>query len=100
MTEPTTPIEYGEIELSRHLGHGIIVDAAPEHAKAHIGIIAAAHAGVSIDDGAIRIADQVLYEITGYDPADGHLTLRLAKDWRPGQKDDPHAEPSLDAPTP
>lgn len=89
MTEPTTPIEYGEIQISRHLGRGVVVDAAPEHAKAYIGIIASAHAGVSLDQGAVRIADQVLYEITGYDPADGTLTLRLIKDWRPGQKDDP-----------
>jgi len=94
MAEPTAPIEYGEIQASRHLGRGIVVDTAPEYAKAHIGIIASAHSGVSLDDGAVRIADQVLYEITGYNPADCTLTLHLAKDWRPGQKDDPNAEPT------
>lgn len=92
MDEPTDPIEYGEIQLSRHLGRGIVVDIAPEHAKAYIGIIATAHAGVSLDGGAVRIADQVLYEITGYDPADCTLTLHLVHDWRPGQKDDPKTD--------
>lgn len=91
MPEPT-PIAYGEIQLTRHLGRGIVVNAAPEHAKAHIGIITSALAGITLDDGAVRIADQVLYEITGYDPADCTLTLRLVHDWRPGQKDDPNKQ--------
>lgn len=94
--EPADPIQYEQIQISRHLGRGIVVDEAPEHAKAYIGIIAGTEAGVRLDDGGVRIADQVLYEITGYEPADGTLTLRLVHDWRPGQKDDPHGEPTGD----
>lgn len=96
MDKPTGPIEYGEIQISRHLGRGIVVDEAPEHAKVYIGIIARAELGVSLDDGALRIADQVLYEITGYDPADCMLALHLACDWRPGQKDGPALTNDLD----
>jgi hypothetical protein len=52
-------ITYEDIQISRHLGRGVVVDTAPEYAKAHCT-----------------------------------LTLRLVHDWRPGQKDDPHAEPT------
>jgi hypothetical protein len=94
MSAPKDPTQYGEIQISRVLGRGIVVDTAPDYAKAHIGIIAATHADTSLDEGRIRIADQVLYEITGYDPADCTLTLHLVSDWRPGQKDAPSDQPA------
>jgi hypothetical protein len=87
-------ITYEDIQISRHLGRGVVVDTAPEYAKAHFSILNAQHIDLRLDTGGIRIAEQVEYEITGYDPADCTLTLRLVHDWRPGQKDDPHAEPT------
>jgi hypothetical protein len=92
--QPSKPAqsEYGQIQISRHLGRGIVIDTAPEHAKAYIGILASTGNGVSVEDDAIRIADQVLYQVTGYDPADATLTLRLVHDWRPGHSDDPAPE--------
>ena len=95
LATPPVPVEYGEIQVTRHLGRGIVVDIASENAKASIAILASTDPSVRIDNGAVRIADQVLYEITGYDPADATLTLRLVRDWRPGQKDDPASEASL-----
>lgn len=88
MSESAQP-EYGEIQIARHLGRGIVVEAAPGHAKAHIGILAATQVSVELQANRIRIADQVAYEITGYDPGDQTFTLRLDRDWRPGQKDSP-----------
>jgi hypothetical protein len=95
MTTPeSTPIEYGGIQISRRLGHGIVVDTAPQHAKAYIGILDGGRNGCSVEDDCIRIADQVLYQVTGYDPADATLTLRLVHDWRPGGPDAPSEEPA------
>lgn len=88
-TDQPTPILYHEIQISRHLGRGIVVDDAPEYAKAHHSIIASMHIDLRLDTGGIRIAEQVEYEITGYDPADAMLTLHRVKDWRPGHDDDP-----------
>lgn len=81
--------EYGDIQLTRHLGKGVTVDAAPQRAKMYVGALAS-NMYLRIDGGDIVIADQVIYRITGYNPDDCTLTLNLVKDWRPGQKDDPH----------
>lgn len=95
--EAADPIEYGEIQISRHLGRGIVVDVAPEHAKAHYTILAATHIDLRLDTGGIRIAEQVEYEITGYDPAGCALTLHRVRDWRPGHKDDPNKQDTEEA---
>lgn len=87
MSEP----EYGDIQLTRHLGKGVTVDTAPQRAKMHVDALAAG-AYLRVEDGDIVIADQVVYRITSYRPDDQTLTLNLIKDWRPGQKDDPNAE--------
>jgi beta-phosphoglucomutase-like phosphatase (HAD superfamily) len=78
MAEPA----YADLQVSLVLGRGLVVDTAPEHTKVAVGMLATTHLG-------IRLGEQVEYEITGYDPDDCTLTLRLAHDWRPGQKDAP-----------
>jgi hypothetical protein len=84
--------EYGDIQISRHLGKGFVVDEAPQQAKMDVDLLASPTAYLWVEGGNINIADQVVYRITGYDPADCTLTLDLATDWRPGQKDDPNAQ--------
>jgi hypothetical protein len=88
MSEPA----YGDIQLTRHLGKGIVVDEAPQRAKMHVDSVGGPGLFTRVEGGDINIADQVVYRITGYNPHDCTLTLELVKDWRPGQKDDPHAE--------
>jgi hypothetical protein len=87
------PITYEDLQISLVLGRGIVVDTAPEHTKISVGVLANNPLGLTFEypDG-IRIAQQVGYEITGYDPDDCALTLRLVRDWRPGQKDDPNGD--------
>lgn len=84
--------EYGDVQLTRHLGKGVTVDTAPQRAKMYVGALAS-NMYLRIDGGDIVIADQAAYRIAGYDPADCTLTLELLNDWRPGQKDDPNAKP-------
>ncbi|MET8978554.1 hypothetical protein ABZX85_23340 [Streptomyces sp. NPDC004539] len=83
--------ECGDIQISRHLGIGLKVEAAAQRAKMHVDALASGMY-LRVENGDIVIADQVVYRITGYDTADCTLTLELLKDWRPGQKDDPNAE--------
>lgn len=86
---------YEDLQVSLNLGRGLVVDTAPEYTKVGVGMLAASHLGIRLDEpGIIRIAEQVEYEITGYDTADCTLTLTLVHDWRPGQKDAPPAEPA------
>lgn len=88
MSEP----EYGDIQLTRRLGIGVTVDSAPQRAKMDVGVLTQPGMYIRIEGDGIVIADQVVYRITGYDPAGCTLTVELLKDWRPGQKDDPNAE--------
>ncbi|WP_060905325.1 hypothetical protein [Streptomyces scabiei] len=85
--------EYGQVQVTRHLGIGIKVDEAPQKAKIDVGVLASPGMYLRIEDGDIVLADQVVYRINGYDPADCTLTLDLITDWRPGQKDDPNTKP-------
>ena len=86
MNEP----EYGHLQVTRHLGIGLKVDTAPQRTKFDIGALTQSSTYLCVDDGHIVIADQVVYRITGYAPADCTLTLELVKDYRPGEKDDPN----------
>lgn len=83
--------EYGEIQITRHLGIGVTVDSAPRLAKMDVDILGQPGLYIRIEHGDIVIADQVVYRITGYDPDSRTLKLDLITDWRPGQKDDPRA---------
>ena len=84
--------QYGDIQLTRHLGKGVVVDDAPQRAQMHVDAVGGPGLFIRVEGGDINIADQVVYRITGYNPDDCTLTLELLKDWRPGQKDDPNAE--------
>jgi hypothetical protein len=87
---PANPITYEAVQVSLHLGRGIVIDTAPEHSKITVNLLADPIFGVrATTPGRVRFAEQVEYEITGYDPGDCTLTLRLVKDYRPGQKDAP-----------
>lgn len=83
--------EYGDIQLTRRLGVGVTVDEAPERAKMDVDLLGQSGLYIRIEHGDVVIADQVVYRITGYDPASCTLKLDLITDWRPGQKDDPSA---------
>jgi hypothetical protein len=86
MTDP----EYGDIQITRHLGIGVKVDTAPQRAKMHVDALVSGMY-LRVENGDIVIADQVVYRITGYDPANCALTLELLMDWGPGGKNDPKA---------
>lgn len=94
---PAAAITYEDLVVSLVLGRGLVVVTAPEHTKASVEVLTKAQFGIRHPYGdRIRFGEQVEYEITGYDPTDCTLTLHLVHDWRPGQKDDPHAEPTDD----
>jgi hypothetical protein len=79
------------MQVTRHMGIGLKVDTAPQRTKFDLGVFTQTATYLRVDGGHIIIADQVVYEVTGYDPADCTLTLELVKDYRPGQADDPNA---------
>ena len=96
----------GEIQVSRHRGRGVVVDAAPARALIGLRIIRDLAWPANIaevgDPDLVNIADQVLYRVTGYDPGAASLIVELVEDWRPEptapEPDDPsvgcwHTEP-------
>ncbi len=77
MPEPT------DIQITRKLGHGLIVDTAPHHTRMTLHVLAEASWGARLQGpDLINIADQVLYRVTGYDPESATLLLELVEDWR------------------
>ena len=73
----------GDIQIARQLGRGIIVNTAPRCTRIALAVLADAKWGVTMHDSdQINIADQVLYQVTGYDPETASLVLELVKDWR------------------
>lgn len=91
----------GDIQLTRQLGHGLRVDTAPARARMAVALLANGAYGLTMhSDDHINIADQVLYQVVGYDPESAALVLELVEDWRPKseEQDDPpvqcwHTEP-------
>jgi hypothetical protein len=83
----TTPHDcpgIGEIQLNRKLGHGLIVTAAPPRARMALAVLANTGWGARVQGAdCINIGDQVLYQVTGYDPEHAALLLELVEDWRP-----------------
>lgn len=74
----------GEIQLTRQLGHGLRVDTAPSRARMALTLLADHGYGLSmVGDDQINIADQVLYQVVGYDAESAALILELVEDWRP-----------------
>lgn len=91
------PIAYEDVVITRHIGHPLSVDTAPQHTKMHLELLFDARAYISVHaPGHLLIADQVEYVITGYDPADCTLTLQLVKDHRLTE----HAVKAAPAPDP
>jgi hypothetical protein len=77
----------GEIQLTRQLGRGVIVEAAPQRALIGLRIIRdMAWPANIVNDSApdlVNVADQVLYRVVGYDPEHASLIVDLVEDWRP-----------------
>lgn len=86
----TTPHDcpgYGDIQLTRKLGHGLIVDHAPARARIALSVLVDAKWGARLErSDLVNIGDQVLYRVTGYDPESAALLLDLVEDWRPAVK--------------
>jgi hypothetical protein len=84
ITTPHDCPDIGEIQLTRKLGHGLIVDHAPPHARMALALLNMPSCGAGmVNADQINIADQVLYQVVGYDPASASLLLELVEDWRP-----------------
>ncbi|MGW1497549.1 hypothetical protein ACWCQW_02975 [Streptomyces mirabilis] len=80
-TEATEP---GDIQLTRKLGRGLVVDQAPPRIRMALHVLSTAQYGAALQEpGLINIGDQVLYRVTGYDPQHAALLLELVEDWRP-----------------
>ena len=74
----------GELQLSRQLGRGLVVDQAPAHARMALHVLAVAQYGTRFQEpDMINVGDQVLYQVTGWDPESATLLLNLVEDWRP-----------------
>lgn len=74
----------GEIQLTRHLGRGFVVDTAPARARIALTVLASRGWGAVLSgDDLVNVADQVLYRVVGYDPGSASLVLDLVEDWRP-----------------
>ena len=74
----------GGIQLTRQLGRGLRVDIAPPRARMNLAQLASEKCGATIvGDDQINIADQVLYQVVGYDAESASLVLELVEDWRP-----------------
>lgn len=74
----------GDIQVSRQLGRGLIVDTAPPRALMNLALLANHGYGLTMQSNdLINLADQVLYQVVGYDPESASLILELVEDWRP-----------------
>jgi len=74
----------GELQLSRQLGRGLIVDHAPPRVRMALHVLATAQYGAALQQpDMINVGDQVLYQVTGWDPESATLLLNLVQDWRP-----------------
>jgi hypothetical protein len=73
----------GDIQLTRQLGRGVVVETAPQRARIALTLLTDSSSMLamrSVDQ--ISIADQVLYRVTGYDPEHTALIVELVDDWR------------------
>jgi hypothetical protein len=75
--------EIGDIQLTRKLGHGLIVDTAPPRTRIALAVLVDAKWGARLEtNDMVNIADQVLYQVVGYDAESASLVLDLVEDWR------------------
>ncbi|MFK0018229.1 hypothetical protein [Streptomyces sp. NPDC090798] len=85
--------DVGEIQLTRKLGHGLIVETAPPRTRMALAVLANTGWGARVQGAdCINIGDQVLYQVVGYDPEHAALLLELVEDWRPTATSDPPKE--------
>lgn len=86
--EPPTddqPPQPGYLEVTRKLGHGLIVNTAPPRISLALSVLPelCSSWGLNIEgDDMLNVAEQVLYRVTGYDPDTKALILDLVEDWR------------------
>lgn len=74
----------GDVQLTRQLGRGLIVKSAPRRTRMALGLLVDAKWGAVLQgDDLVNIADQVLYQVVGYDAESAALVLELVEDWRP-----------------
>jgi hypothetical protein len=74
----------GEIQLTRHLGRGVIVEAAPPRARIALTLLTNSSCMLAMRSvDLIDVANQVLYRAVGYDPEHASLIVDLVEDWRP-----------------
>jgi hypothetical protein len=90
ITEPHDCPGIGDIQLTRHLGRGIVVDTAPPRTLMALTVLAnGGWWGARMQDADhVNIAEQVLYRVVGYDPESAALVLELVEDWRPKEEPD------------
>jgi hypothetical protein len=75
----------GELQMTRHLGRGVVVDTAPQRALLSLYVLRNASwpvTGGEEHPDLINIADQVLYQVIGYVPESACLLVELVEDWR------------------
>lgn len=83
MTDP------GDVDIVRQLGRGLIVQTAPHRTRMSLTVLADHGWGLTMHGpDLINIADQVLYQVTGYDPEATSLLLELVEDWRQNQNNE------------
>lgn len=76
--------DLGDIAVTRQLGYGLIVTDAPRRARMDLALLSEHGYGLTMaSNDQINIADQVLYQVTGYDAESASLLLELVEDWRP-----------------
>ncbi|MGW6292455.1 hypothetical protein [Streptomyces sp. NPDC055058] len=81
-TEPAPA--YQDIGVIRERGYGVRITEAPVRSKiAPLALLRHSSWIELREPDLLNIADQVLYRITGWDPADSSLTVELVEDWRP-----------------
>ncbi|MFH9072706.1 hypothetical protein [Streptomyces alboflavus] len=81
--QPTGSAPVQDITITRQRGHGLIVNSAPQHTRMTLTALADHGWGLSmVGTDQINIADQVLYQVVGYDAESACLLLGLVEDWR------------------
>lgn len=84
ITDPHDCPGLGEIQLTRQLGRGIIVDTAPPRARIALTLLTNSSCMLAMRSvDLIDVAGQVLYRAVGYDPTHASLIVDLVEDWRP-----------------
>jgi hypothetical protein len=80
---PAATSAYKDVVMNRTLGRGVRVQTAPEHALLSLALLRDPGAYISeVSPGHLLLADQVEYQVTGYDSESCALTLRLVNDFR------------------